>query len=154
MPVRIRALSSSEMPKLYPLIRLLNPSMKKTVFLKRLKTMVPQGYQAIGAFDNTRLIGCSGFWVGTRFWCGKQIDIDNFVVHPDYRGKRVGTRLLAWLERYAKKVQCDLMVLDVYTSNHLAHRFYFDYGFTATGYHMTKIPGSHKPLTHTEVHGG
>ena len=97
------------------------------------------------------MVGLSGFWIGMRFWCGRQLDVDNFVVHPDYRGRKIGEKLIAWLEAEALRSECALMVLDVYADNYLAHRFYHRAGFVATGYHYTKIPGTRTPYTKTRA---
>ncbi len=127
------------------MIQVLNPSLKKPVFTARLKKMMPLGYRAVAAFDGERMVGLSGFWMWTRFWCGTHLDIDNFVVHPAYRDKGVGDLLVQWLEKTAIKEKADLMVLDVYAENHRAQRFYFRTGFVATGKHFTKVPGSRVP---------
>lgn len=144
MTIRIRELAPAELPLLYPLIRQLNPWMTKAEFGRRLKAMLPGGYRAIGAFEGPRLLGCSGFWISTRFWCGKQFDIDNFVIEPGHQGSGIGRKMVAWLEKQALKEKCDLLVLDSYTSSPGAHMFYYKQGFTITGYHFTKTPGSNE----------
>ena len=144
--VTLRELSVAEIPSILPLIQQLNPSMTKRLFAARLKEMLPLGYRVVAAFMGDDMVGISGFWMRTRFWCGKQIDIDNFVVRKDLRGSGVGQTLLEWLEARALKEKCELMVLDTYVSYFMAHRFYFRNGFTNTGYHMTKIPGSNIPF--------
>ncbi len=113
--------------------------------MTRLKKMLPLGYRAVAAYAGSEMVGVSGFWFWTRFWCGTHLDIDNFVVHPAYRGHKIGEKLLAWLEKKAVAEKADVMVLDVYADNHLAQRFYFRAGFTATGKHFTKIPASTVP---------
>lgn len=142
MPITIRELPGSEMPSIYPLIKHHNPWMAKAQFTRFLKEMIAGGYRVIAAFDGPRMVGISGFWIGTRFWCGRQFDIDNFVVDETYRGGGVGKKMVAWLEKKAKDEQCDLIVLDSYTSSPGAHMFYYKQGFTITGYHFTKMPGS------------
>ena len=144
MPIRIRELEHAEIPSIFPLIQQLNPWMTKAEFTRRLNAMLPNSYRVAGAFDGTALVGCSGFWISTRFWCGKQFDIDNFVVDPTHQGGGIGKKLVAWLEKKALAEQCDLIVLDSYVSTPGAHMFYYKQGFVITGYHFTKIPGSHE----------
>lgn len=146
--ITLRELSWEEMPSILPLLQVLNPKLTKPVFLARLKKMKPLGYRAVVASDGKKMVGLSGFWMWTRFWCGTHLDIDNFVVHPDYRDQKVGDKLVQWLEKTALKEKADLMVLDVYAENHRAQRFYFRSGFVATGKHFTKIPGSTMPYGH------
>lgn len=145
--ITLRELTAAEMEGMYPLLTYMNPDLTKKTFASRLKSMLPLGYRAVGAFDGEALVGISGFWIGMRFWCGKQFDIDNFVVHPDHRGKKIGEKLVTWLEKKAIAEQCALMVLDTYIDSHLAQRFYHRAGFVSTGFHMTKIPGTNVPYS-------
>lgn len=149
--VILRELNPVEMGSTYPLIRLLNPDVGEALFRRRLKMMLSLGYRAVAAFDGKRMVGLSGFWLGARFWCGRQFDIDNFIVHPDYRAKGVGRKLLAWLEKKALEEKAELMVLDSYTTNAPSHRFYFNGGFVITGYHFTKIPGKRVPVAQKAI---
>ena len=144
-PISLRELCAEEIACIYPLIAVLNPGLSEAVFSQRLQEMLPKGYRVVGAYDADRLIGLSGYWINMKFWCGRQLDIDNVVILPEYRSRGVGQLLMEWLEAKALEVQADLIVLDTYSSAHLAHRFYFRNGFTMTGYHMTKIPGSTVP---------
>ncbi len=145
MAVTLRELKKNELASIYPLVKLLSPYVGRPEFEKRLKAMIPLGYRAVGVFDGKRMVALSGFWIGMRFWCGRQFDIDNFVVHDAYRGKGIGEKLTRWLEKKAVAEQCDIMVLDAYVHNMLSHRFYHKMGFTITGYHFTKVPGSNAP---------
>lgn len=134
----IRELAPRELSGLYPLIRQLNPQMTRATFARRLKTMKPLGYRAAGVFNSRHMIAASGFWVRMRFWCGREFDIDNFIVDMHYRKDGVGSLLYAWLEARARAENADRIVLDSYVSSHWAHRFYLRQGFEITGYHLTK----------------
>lgn len=142
----IRELAPEQLPDLFALITVHNPSVTRPVFDRRLATMVAQGYRAIGAYHGETLVGCCGFWQRTRFWCGGEFDIDNFIVHADHRGQKIGEAMLQWLEAKAIEAGADLIVLDTYADSFLAQRFYIRHGFSLTGYHMTKIPGSDRPF--------
>lgn len=145
MRLKIRELNPSEMPAIHPLIRQLNPTMGKALFTRRLKAMLADGYRAIAVFDGTRMVAISGFWIRTRFWCGKQLDIDNVVVDKAYRGKGIGTLMDRWLFDLACTEKAELIVLDSYASAHDAHAFYHQQGYGITGYHFTKAPRTGKP---------
>jgi len=145
--ITLRELSAEELPLLFPLIAEHNPSMTRAMFDARLARMVPLGYRAIGLFDGAALIGCSGFWLRTRFWDGNELDIDNFFVQPAYRSQRLGARMIAWFEEFALREGIDLMVLDAYADNFETHRFYLREGFSLTGYHITKVPGTKVPFS-------
>lgn len=142
----VRELPPAELASLFPLVNAHNPSVSKPVFARRLKRMVPLGYRAIGVYEGKKLVACSGFWLRTRFWCGNELDIDNFIVHEDHRRKNLGVLMLDWFEKLAKKESVELIVLDTYADAFLAHRFYARNGFVHTGYHMTKRPGTSEPF--------
>ncbi len=140
--ISIRELKHTEIPSIYGLIHRQNSWMTPTLFKRFIKEMLPQGYRVAGVFQGKKLIGCSGFWLRTRFWCGRQLDIDNFIIHPDFRRDGIGSQLLAWLEQTAIDEQCKLIVLDTYVTYAHAQKFYMNQGYALTGFHMTKIPGS------------
>lgn len=141
----IRELAQAEIASILPLVQWQNPALTPALFQQRLAAMLPLGYRAVGVFDGDALVGCSGFWLRTRFWCGREMDIDNFIIAPSHQGQKLGEQLCAWLEKQAIAEQCDLMVLDAYIDNFLASRFYHRQGFVATGHHYTKVPGSTRP---------
>ncbi len=144
--IRIRELTRAEIPSIFSLVQMNNPKMTKATFSKRLKDMIHLGYHAVAAFDEGKMVGVSGFWLRSRFWCGRQLDIDNFFVDPTYRGHGLGKKLVQWLEKRAIDEKCELIVLDTYADYFLAQRFYHREGFVCTGYHMTKVPGTNKPF--------
>lgn len=141
----IRELGQDEIPLIYPLIAQQNPWMSEAQFHAFLKDMLPHNYHVAGVFSGDTLIGCSGYWLRTRFWCGRQLDVDNFIIHADHQRGGVGTQLLQWLEHKAKAENCQLIVLDTYVTYTHAQRFYLNQGFALTGYHVTKMPGSTEP---------
>jgi ribosomal protein S18 acetylase RimI-like enzyme len=152
MGITFRELKPNEMDTLFPLVKLLHPNLTKTRFTRCLKGMLPLGYRAVAAYDGKHMIGCSGFSIATRLWCGRLLDISNFVVHPGYRAQGIGARMLQWLEQKAKSEEVERIVLDTYTSNIEAHRFYHRHGFAITGYHLTKLPRKETPFAARTSH--
>ncbi len=123
---------------MYPLIRQLNPKLTRRQFLDLLPEMLAQGYRCIGAWKGGKLVGACGFWQGTRFWCGRFIDLDNVVVDVSCRNLGVGRKLVAWVEKEARRLKYDMVGLDSYASAHDAHRFYYREGYFILGYHFIK----------------
>lgn len=140
--ISLRELKGDEISSISALIRMQNPWMTAAQFKAFLAEMLAQNYRAVGAFDGDKLVGCSGFWLRVRFWCGRQLDVDNFIVHPDYRRAGIGKKMMAWLEKKAAAEKCQLIVLDTYVTYTHAQRFYLNEGYALTGYHVTKMPGS------------
>ena len=72
-------------------------------------------------------------------WCGKYLELDNVIVSKEYRSKGVGKILSDFLDKKAHLNNCTILVLDAYTSNFKAHRFYYNQGFSPKGFHFVKI---------------
>ena len=134
----IRLLQRAEFPRILPLIRELNPAIPETVLAQRLEEMAQGGYQCLAALWKEDCVGVSGIWAGTRFWCGRYLDVDNVVVDPRYRSMGVGQQLIDWIERYAREHACEVLVLDAYVTNPRAHALYERNGFRILGHHFVK----------------
>ena len=112
----IRLLAKDELAMILPLVQELNPGVPPAVLAQRLQDMTAQGYRCTAAFADDCCIGVAGIWLGTRFWCGRYLDIDNVIVDPQYRGVGIGQQLMDWVENYAHKEGCEIMVLDAYVT--------------------------------------
>lgn len=134
-----------EIRTIFPLISQLNPDITETEFLERLKVMLCEGYRCIGAFSapvfNTGagfMLGCAGFWVGTRLWCGKFIEPDNLVVNRQHRGCGVGDKLMEWIEEEGKTHNCHIVKLEAYAVNTNARAFYVRKSYEEPGIVIVK----------------
>lgn len=123
---------------LFPLIRQLNGDMERADYDRTLFTMRGLGYRCAGAFEGEQMVGALGFWVGYRFFCGKYLDLDNFVIDAGRRSQGIGTQLLTWVENEGKRLECDIVVLDTYVGNAASHRLYFREDYAILGYHFVK----------------
>ncbi len=126
--------------KLYPLIRQLNPDMSVERFQNTLNYMYDANINFIGMFDETdALIGTAGYWIGARFYCGRMMHMDNFVVDDRIRGQGLGKKLFDWLQSEAKKHHCTRIIFDSYCHSSEAHRFYFRESCTIKGFHFNRM---------------
>jgi len=139
--ISVRLLAETEMPLALPLIQQLNPTLSLATLTQRLQDMITRGYQCAAAFRDGRCIGVAGIWFGTRFWCGRYVDIDNVIVDEAYRAQGVGQQLMDWIETYARQQGCEKAVLDAYVTNDRAHTFYFRNGYHVVGFHFSKNMG-------------
>ena len=130
--------AGNEMAARYELFAQLNPSVPKNDYVRMLKDMCSQGYRMIGIFDKDVCMGISGFWIGTKLYCGKYLEPDNVVIDKDHRSKGVGKILMDWLEEEAKRNDCSMVMLDAYLENIPGHRFYYREGYVARGFHFIK----------------
>jgi GNAT superfamily N-acetyltransferase len=136
---KIRELKKSEMTKyLLPLMQEHNKDISLSVLKQTLRDMLGHGYRCVGAFVNGDCVGVAGFWLGARFWCGRNVDVDNVFVKSAYRQSRIGKQMMDWIEVWAKKHKAKMIVLDSYVSSSKAHKFYFREGYAIAGYHFFK----------------
>ena len=137
--IEIREIKSlTEMLQQFRLLKQLNTQLQKDDCKKMFPEMIKSGYRMIGAFDNKNCVGISGFWVGTKIWCGKYIEPDNLVIDENYRSAGIGKMLMDWIITEGKKLSCKVSVLDTYTNNDKSHRFYFREGYVIKGFHFYK----------------
>lgn len=121
-----------------PLINELTPELTEADYRKMLPDMVAHNYRQVGMYDRDKLVAVSGYWIGTKLYCGKYMEIDNFVVGSAYRSQRLGGQLVAWMQAEARQQGCRAMLLDAYVENFRAHKFYYSQGFIARGLHYLK----------------
>ena len=127
--------STIDADTIYPFVRQLNETMSFTTCARHLKHMLEQGYFLFAAYEEDTLVGLTGCWVGTKFYCGKYLELDNFVVDAEHRGAGVGDALMQHALAHARALQCDCVVLNAYEWNAAAHAFYDRYGFDSPGKH-------------------
>ena len=78
MTITIRELKGEgELQDVYPLVVQRNSELSKDEFSALLADMLPQGYRCISAFDDDEMVGISGFWIKSQFYCRKTMRIDN-----------------------------------------------------------------------------
>lgn len=120
------------------IIRELDPNLTKTEYTLMLNEMMPNGYGQVAVYENKKCIAISGFWINTKLYSGKYLEMDNVIVLPEYRSKGVGKILSDWCINKAKENNCKRLMLDAYLENKKAHTFYEREGFTKRGFHFIK----------------
>ena len=115
------------------------PSLTIEEYDRELDQMLSHNYGQIAVFDDEICIGISGFWIGTKLWCGKYLELDNIVVLEKYRSKGVGKLLFDFLHKKAVEHDCTMLSLDSYTHNFKAHKFFYNQGFSPKGFHFINI---------------
>lgn len=120
------------------IIRHLYPNISEEKYKSYLKAMIPHNYTQIAIFENEECVGLTGLWYGIKLWSGKYMEIDNFIVHPEHRSKGIGKLLTDYVNQKAAALDCTMIVLDAYTQNFTAHRFYFNQGYNPRGFHFVK----------------
>ena len=128
----------AEMKASYTLLLQLNPKMEATAYENMLQQMIPHNYKQVGVYKADQLVGLSGYWINTKLYCGKYIEMDNVIVDEAYRSHGIGKLLSNWILEKALAEDCKSIHLDAYAHNKKAHRFYFREGFMIEGFHMIR----------------
>ena len=127
-----------EMKQTFEVVKELTQDITPGSYQKMLSEMVPCNYRQVAVYDKDVLVGVSGYWLATKIYCGKYLEIDNLVVTKDYRSKNIGKLLVDWMINEARESNCRTVLLDAYVENFKAHKFYYREGFIARGFHYLK----------------
>ena len=137
--MKLQVLTSvQEMLSQIETIKFLYPNMTIERYEGFLSDMIPKNYKQVAVFDGETCVGLTGFWFGTKLWTGKYLEIDNFIVHPEYRKNGIGKLLTNFIDEKAKELKCTCIVLDAFTGNFVAHKFYYNQGYVPRGFHFIK----------------
>jgi GNAT superfamily N-acetyltransferase len=132
------AKNHKEMLQGYPLLKQLNPGLKKTQLSDMLTSMCKNGYRMFFAKEKNKIIGLTGYWLNTKIYSGAYLEIDNLVIDKKNRNKGAGKLLCNHAVEFAKVHHCKTIMLDAYAENNAAHRFYYREGFYVRGFHFLK----------------
>ena len=82
------------------------------------------------AFHDNKAVGMVICFKGfSTFQSRPMINISDFYLQPDYRGLKIGQKLLATVEKKAIELNCCKITLEVQENNHHAKRIYNTAGF-------------------------
>ena len=128
-----------EMMEQFSLIQQLYPDYSTEKYHDLLNAMLPNNYKQLIVVENGITIALAGFWIGTKLWSGKYLELDNVVVHEDFRSKGIGSIMTNYLNQKAIDEDCKMIVLDAFSTNFGAHKFYMNHGFVPKGFHFIKF---------------
>lgn len=83
--------------------------------------------------DDGEIIGMAVFFFAYFTWVGKSLYLDDIYVKKQYRGNKIGSRLLEKVKEYAKSEKCKRLRWQVLDWNTEAIEFYEKYGATLDG---------------------
>jgi len=129
---------SHEMMDCYELIKLLNPKLSREEYALLISQMIPNHYKQLIALQNGLIMGVCGYWINTKIYSGKYIELDNVVVDVKNRNQNIGEQLCLKVLEIAEKEHCNVAMLDAYLENEEAHRFYERLGYIKKGFHFIK----------------
>jgi GNAT superfamily N-acetyltransferase len=132
-------IDKEEMLKNLSVLQDLYPSLTLSEYSSELDLMLPHNYGQVGVFEGDICLGLSGFWIGTKLWCGKYLELDNIVVSKSLRSQGIGKLIFDFLLKKALENDCTMLSLDSYTTNFNAHKFFYKEGFAPKGFHFINI---------------
>ncbi|MDA9169558.1 GNAT family N-acetyltransferase [Crocinitomicaceae bacterium] len=131
--------SKKEMLENHALLLEVYPNLTFKEYENELDTMLSNNYGQVGIFNGTRCVGLTGYWIGSKLWCGKYMELDNVVVSKDYQRSGIGKKLFAYCETKAKKMNCTMLALDSYSDNFEAHKFFYAQNYIPRGFHFINV---------------
>lgn len=131
--------TKEQMLQNFDLIKEMYPSITLNQYSNELDIMLPHNYGQVAIFDGDNCAGLTGYWVGSKLWCGKYMELDNVIVSEKYRRQGVGHRLFSHMEQKAKDLGCTMLALDSYTDNFSGHKFFYEQGYVPRGFHFINV---------------
>ena len=95
-------------------------------------------YKMVAGYYQEELVVVSGYWVALMLYCGKYLQLSNFVTSQNQRSKGFGSQVLLYLQEKAITLQCNKIVLDSYIENKKSHSLYQKKNFYVRGLHFIK----------------
>lgn len=123
----------------FPLIQEMYPTITREKYSQELDVMIPLNYGQVAIYDGNVCAGLTGYWIGSKLWCGKYMELDNVIVSSNYRRKGIGQQLFEYMETKAKALECTILALDSYTDNFDAHRFFYEQKYIPRGFHFINV---------------
>jgi len=120
----IRELTTNDLPQAFPVVSQLRAHLSLDEYINLVKAMKPDGYLAIGLFENGKIVSYAGFAKLINLYYGEHIWVYDLVTDEAKRGKGYGKRLLLHIEKYAKDNRLGCVALSSGIQRGEAHGFY------------------------------
>ncbi|WP_010521416.1 GNAT family N-acetyltransferase [Aquimarina agarivorans] len=135
---KVRLLSVADMDRMLPLALQLGEYKEDQIRTYINEMFTYTNYVCFGFFVSDELIGLTSGWTTTRFYCGKQLEIDNVVIDAAYQSKGYGRIFESEIKEWCSKRDYDTIELNSYVFNSRSHKFYFNQDYKIIGYHFQK----------------
>lgn len=122
----------------FPAFESLRPRMTLEAFLANRQNCLDGGYQLLGLVVDEKVVCVAGISVRPHVEHKRQLEIEDFSIHPANKRKGYGKQVLEWIVAYAGENNCFRIKIDSGTSREEAHLFYKSIGFSQTGFRFEK----------------
>ena len=114
----------------------LRPMLHKENLVALIKNQQSEGYHLLYIEDSGQVVAIVGYRIFSMLYLGKQLYIDDLSTLESARGKGFASQLLNHIFEIAKQNNCNSVQLDSGPSRQVAHKLYFNEGFTITSFHF------------------
>ena len=137
--ITVQKIGKKEKERILELSKKLNSNIPYNTLESRFEEMVGlDNFICFGFFINNVLIGISNAWISVHYYCGKRMEIDNFIIDNNYRSKGYGHLFIKKIEEYALGNEFQSVELNTYVENYMSHKYYFNMGYKILGFHFQK----------------
>ena len=134
-----RLVSKDEITLIFPILIQHHKHITHEDFLQCIDDILAEeNYQMIASYIDDKMVGIAGYWVLTRFYSGKYVQVGNMVIDEEHRSLGIGKAMLNFIEDEGKRQGCQHFILDSRLDNTKSHDFYLREGFEIMGYHFMK----------------
>jgi GNAT superfamily N-acetyltransferase len=137
----VRELRDDELEAILPILAAMYADVPPAALRERLAEIRTSNWRCAAVLEDELIVGLAGYWVSTRFYCGRFLYVDHFYVRPERRSGGIGAALLEHLENRARAADCEIVCLDTFVGNDRAQRFWFRHGFRIVGFHFVQTLG-------------
>jgi len=131
--------NADEMMSAFPLISQMYENIKIDIYRKNIEEMIRvNNFKMIAGYIDDEIVAISGYWILLMLYCGRYIQISNFIVDENKRGLGIGKKMMHYLENIGRSLNCQKFILDSYSENKRSHNLYFEQGFYIRGFHFMK----------------
>ena len=116
----------------------LRPMLQIENLVDLIKNQQSEGYHLLYIEENGEAVTIAGYRIFSMLYLGKQLYIDDLSTLKIVCGKGYASKLLNHIYEIAKNKECVSVQLDSGLSRQVAHKLYFNQGFTITSFHFGK----------------
>lgn len=110
----------------FPVLGQLRDHLSEDEYLEYLRDMRAEGYRLFALFEAGEIVAVAGVVPRTNFYNGHHLFVCDLVTRRDRRSEGHGTRLMEFLEEWARDRGCESITLESGLWREDAHRFYED----------------------------
>lgn len=110
----------------FPVLRELRDHLTEETYLGYLREMCEEGYRLFALYEGDDVIAVAGAGIRTNFYNGRHLFVYDLVTRPERRSEGHGSRLMRFLDEWARERDCESLTLESGLWREDAHRFYED----------------------------